>query len=55
MATDAMDPPEPNAAAEPAEDADEFLAKADEKFKQLDDEIREAERKSKEVIPDPET
>jgi hypothetical protein len=48
MATDPVDP------SKPAEDPDQFLAEADEKFEHLDDEIREAQKKSKAVMPDPE-
>jgi hypothetical protein len=54
MATDPVDPSKPEETAKPAEDPDQFLDEADEKFEHLDDEIRQAQRKSKAVIPDPE-
>jgi hypothetical protein len=48
-----VDRAEPDEAAVPAEDPDQILAEADEKFQHLDDEIHEAKRKSKAVIRDP--
>jgi len=47
--------PGPNEVAELLEGIDQFLARSEEDLKRLDDEIREAEKKSKAVIrvPDP--
>jgi hypothetical protein len=53
MATDPPDRSEPNKAAQPPENFDEILGKMDEELKCLDEEIQEAEKKSKAVIRDP--
>jgi ppGpp synthetase/RelA/SpoT-type nucleotidyltranferase len=53
MIPDAPDRSGPNEAAKPTENMDQLLAKLDEEMKRLDDEIDEAKKKSKAVIPDP--
>jgi archaellum component FlaC len=54
MSTDPEGRSEHNEAADPIENIDQFLAKADDDLKRLDEEIREAEKKSKAVIREPE-
>ena len=55
MATDSADRTGSNEASEGIADLGKLIAKVDEELKQLDQEIHEAERKSKAVIrhPDP--